>query len=736
MSFFPRTLLTSFLLIAHQHVVAIELPSSLVPASIMDSYENRQTKPLTCIKDVTAFVDKVAALPTATGPQRMSSSKAFVPVNRTQNQAPLQLLASCYIEVENYEKALSILMPLLKTPNTAIDRMRSLNLIAGSIPSSERPALNNQTLIKMMQDALVTIEQDKQFNFQHMGDLLNLSITKLALETHQYQLANKSLGIVKNNLKNTTNTKLFAWLAYYYGHYYYQINQQQLAIGHFQTANNLADSAKLIKLSSLVKKSLANLYQENHRYTHAISFASQRVEVLLKTENYVEQADSLIRFAVLKRQNNEFNQATIYLFNAIELIEKKNKKLLAYTYLELGRTYASMPNDIEKNAVLAQKYLQNARNLFKKLNRIEQQTESVLLLAQLNIRNKNTGLAILQLERVLALAKGDLPELRVKAFEMLALSYELAGDHQQANFYFKNFHTLQNAIKEKLFKLQQLKINEQFQLIEQTQQQIQLETKNNQLLLKNNRFENITYFVLILLLLSIVVITLFVRRTRELKESEYLASQKLQFNPRTKLPSHQLQVQNYEYQYQGKPLFYALVYLPFLNNLNANKGLFNSETIEIALGNELREYCADDTQVIQVRDNQLLFISEQADRGEAERFALDIECFFKKFTHKYKLQSQIASGIVAFPFLNNVSRAIAPERMLNLTSLALYGACQIQEKTQQSSWLELYAIEKIQPAFFDGDLWTLGQTGIDKGIVKIKSSHPTTTINWPILKRQ
>ena len=733
MSFLSRTLLISSLLIAHQHAVAIELPNNLIPASIMDSYKNRQLKPVSCIQSVTRFIDKVASLPSI--PDVANRDNVFGPVKKLQNQAPIQLLASCYIELEDYEKALSLLMPLLKTPSATIDDMRVLNLIAGSIPSSERPTLSNKTLIKMIQDSLVIIEQDKQLNVNHMDDILNLAMSKLALETHQYRLANKSLGIVKNNLKNSNNTKLFAWLAYFYGHYYDQINQQQLAIAHFQTANNLADNSNLIKLSSLVKKSLSSLYQQNHRYTRAIDFASQRVERLLTTENYVEQADSLIRFAILKRQNKEFNQATIYLFNALELIEKKNKNLLAHTYLELGRTYASMPSEFEKNSEMAQKYLQNARNLFKKLNRVEQQTESVLLLAQLNIRNKNTGLAILQLENVLALAKGDLPELRVKAFEMLALSYELAGDHQQANFYFKNFHTLQNAIKENLFRLQQLKINEQFQLIEQTQQQIQLETQNNELLLKNNRFESITYLVLILLLLSLVIITLFIRRIRELRDSEKLALQKLQYHPRTKLPSHQLQVQQYEYQYQGRRLFYALVHLPFLSNLNGAKGLFNSETIEMALGDELRQYFSDDTQVIQVRDNQLLFISEQAHRGEAEKFALDIEKFFHVFTQKHNLESHIASGIVAFPFLNNVSRAIAPERMLNLTSLALYGACQIQEKTQQSSWLELYAIEKIQPAFFDGDLWMLGQTGIDKGIVKLKSSHPTIPISWPILKR-
>jgi hypothetical protein len=45
----------------------------------------------------------------------------------------------------------------------------------------------------------------------------------------------------------------------------------------------------------------------------------------------------------------------------------------------------------------------------------------------------------------------------------------------------------------------------------------------------------------------------------------------------------------------------------------------------------------------------------------------------------------------------------------------------------------MYAIEKIQPAFFDGDLWLLGQAGIDNGIVKLKCSHSNIAISWPEL---
>ena len=733
MNFFSRALLSGLLLSISHSASAIGLVDTMIPASIKKSYETRQLEPLTCIKSVSKFIDKVAALPP---PVNTRSSENLLTNNkRVPNNAPTHLLASCYIELEDYEKSLALLMPLLKNPSVTPDEIRTLNLIASEIPESERPQLSNETLINMMRNALKLIETEKRKNKNHLGDILNLSITKLALETHQYKLANQSLSKVKQSLKNSKETELLAWLAYFYGHYYDQINQQQLSITNFQNANSMADKLKLIKLSSLVKESLSNLYQQKHRYKRAIDFASQRVELLLPTENYVEQADSLLKFAILKRQNKEFNQSLIYLFNAMELVEKKHKTLLAYIYLELGRTYASIPFDLEKNTDLAQKYLQNARHHFQKLNKLEQQTESILLLAQLNIRSQDTGLAILQLENVLTLAKDNFPELRVKAFEMLALSYELSGDHQQANFHFKNFHSLQNAIKEKLFALQQLKINEQFQLIEQTQQQIQLETKNNELLLKNNRFKNVAYVTTLLLLISLLIILVFLRRTKKLVISEQSARKKSQTHPRTKLPSHRAQVQDDNLQYQGKPLFYALVHIPFLSNLNGSKGLFSSEKIETALGEELKANFSQHTLVTQVRDNQLLFISEQAHHGEAKKFAQDIEAFFHSFAESYSLDGQVASGVVAFPFLNNVSRAIAPERMLNLTSLALFGACQIREDVDESSWLELYAIEKIQPAFFDGDLWILGQAGIDKGIVKLKSSHPGTTINWPELNR-
>ncbi len=157
----------------------------------------------------------------------------------------------------------------------------------------------------------------------------------------------------------------------------------------------------------------------------------------------------MIQLAILKANNDQKNEALIYLFNALELIQdKKHSPLLAHIYLELGRTYSryvaksdtsyALNSKNQKERLLAQKYLQNARYHFTRLKEVRYQIESLLLLAQLNMINDDPALAILQLEKVLKLAPNGYLELRARAFDMLASSYEFTGNHQQAITYFKN----------------------------------------------------------------------------------------------------------------------------------------------------------------------------------------------------------------------------------------------------------------------------------------------------------
>ncbi|PKG38514.1 tetratricopeptide repeat protein [Psychromonas sp. Urea-02u-13] len=714
-------------------ILAIELLDAHIPAPLKNAYHGRYKAPEICIETSKGYIKNQQAFDMNSAPITDESDELA-----NNGALPVQLLAFCYAQIEEYQQAYLLLSSLLKQQTFSHEQLRTLNILASEIPEEKRLEFSNQLLIKIFTTSLKKLEASPFVNAPNLEVQLLLTITKLSLQSNQYRSANLALESAKTLLKNKQNTKLHGWLTYYYGLYYEKINQQQLAVSNLFTADKLAEKHNFIKLSGQAKKSIADLYQKKHLFSRAIDFASRRVELYIQTNNTIKQAGSLIQLAILKKQNNEKNQALIYLFNALELIQnKKNSSLLAHIYLELGRTYSGhvTNKDKQKERLLAQKYLQNARYHFTRLKEVRYQIESLLLLARLNIINDDPALAILQLEKILRLSAGNYPTLRVQAFEMLASSYEITGNHQQAILHFKNFHALQNSIKERLFTLQQLQINEQLQLVERTQQQRQLEIENNDLQNTNARFKTLTYGAITLLVISLLSFFYILICNRKLTESDSRSQRQLSFHPRTKLPSQQAQGNEFNYIYHDEPLYYALVNIPFLSQLNELSGIFSGAKLERKLGQALTIFFTNSADIFQIRDNQILFISKQKGHQSAQDFTVKIEQFFMLFTEKYDLPNNISIGIVAFPFLNNVSRAITPTRMLNLSSLALFGASQLRDHYQGNSWLELYAIDNLQPAFFDGDLWTLGQLAIQKGVVKINSSHQNHTFYWPELDK-
>jgi len=728
-SVFIALLMLSFPVVSQ----AVEFLDANVPVSLKNAYYGRYRMPNTCIESTERYISDKQGVKNNTTPVRNN----LAAINKG-NVLPVQLLAFCYSQVEDYQQTYQLLSQLLKDLDFSPEQLRTLNLIASEIPEAFRPNFSNQTLINTFTGSLQKMEKSYFADSPSLKTKLLLTISNLSLDSDQYRSANIALAAAKEVLNKHPNEQLKGWLAYYYGIYYAKINQQQLAISNLFAANKIATKHHFTQLSGETKKSIADLYQQKHLFNRAIDFASQRVELYMKTKNTIKQADSLIQLAILKEKNKEKNQSLIYLFNALELIQdKKHSELLAHVYLELGRTYSSyvINKDYQKERLLAQKYLHNARNHFTRLKDVRYQIESLLLLAQLNIINEDPALAILQLENILKLSTNNYPELRVRAFDMLASSYELTGNHQQAIVHFKNFHSLQNRIKERLFALQQLQINEQLQLIERTQQQRQLEIENNVLKKSNSQFKSLSYGTLLLLIIIILSLIKILFNHRKLVKAENRSQRLLNFHPRTKLPAHKVKGDAFNYSYYGEPLYYALINIPFLSQLNMHCGLFFGAKLEAELGQNLLDFFTENVSIFQVRDNQILFISEQKDHDNAQDFAQKIELFFIQFTDQHNLPNMTSIGIVAFPFLNNVSRAITPIRMLNLTSLALFGASQLRDEYQQNSWLELYAIDNLQPAFFDGDLWLLGQKAIQKGIVKINSSHQNHQIDWPVLKQ-
>jgi len=723
-----RSLFALILLHISLSTLAIELIDVKVPITLKKAYDLRYSDPLNCAELTNQYIIQQKAF--------KINNKGIIEESQPIGGVylfPMQLLAFCYAQIEDYGNALNLLQPLLKNPSLSGDEIRTLIMIALDIPEEARPQLSNLSLLKILSETESSIQKTPLKETPDLAITLQLAIAKLSLQENHYRDALGALEKAKKEIKGNQNIELHAWLSYYYGLYYDQINQQQLAASFFLLANQLANKHDFIELSGQVKNSIANLYQKKYRFSTALDFTKQRIELYLGTQNKVKQAESLIQFAVLKRQNNENNEALIYLFNALDLIENnKHSALLAHVYLEIGRTYLANKNTESNNneLELAQKYLQNARFHFTRLDKPRYQIESLLLLAQLNLLNKDPALAILQLEKVLQLSTNNYLSLRVQAFEILALSYEITGDLQQAILHFKNFHALQNRIKERLFELQQLQISEQLALFEKTQQQEQLEIENTQLQRTTERFKTLAHSSMVLLTLVTLLLGYVYIANKKLSKSSQLAQQQLAVHPRSKLPVQYDDSDKFNAACHAEPLYYALVQIPFLIQINELLGLERATKIEEKLGEALKIYFTKHTDIFQLRDNQILFISKQTEHQSGGDFATKIMQFFTAFSTKNQLPNTVSCGVVAFPFLNNASRAITPRRILTLASLALFAASQIRAVKQQSSWVELYAIDNLQPAFFDGDLWVLGQAAIDKGIVKIRSSHTDCAINW------
>ncbi len=713
-----RTLCLVILLPLSQTATALALLDIKLPASLQSAFQSRNNDPLSCIDNVGQYMLQKGL---AQGSEEESKTRLVY-------ASATHLQAFCYAQIEDYASSLSLLQPLLEKGTASAEQITTLNIIALEIPEEERRQLTNQQLLAM----LYTGAQKTAMASPEQAVILQLTIAHLSLQINRYRDAYTALQTAQELIRKKHHKELYAWLNYYYGLYYEQINQPQLSISSFLTANTLADKHSLIKLSGQVKRALADVYQKKHRLQTALDFSSQQVELYQRTANTSKQAASLIQHAILKRQNNENNQSLIYLFNALELIQiNKNSALLAQLYLELGHSYLNSKNEQSKHLQLAQKYLQNARFHFTRLNKPRYQIESLLLLAKLNIMKNDPALAILQLEKVLQLSENNYLSLRAQAFEMLALSYEITGNHQQANRHFKNFHALQERLKEYFFELQQLQISEQLQLFENTQQQKQLQVQNTQLQKTAKRYQTLAYSAISLLILISLLFFYTLKRNKKLNNAHQDAQQRLAFHPRTKLPFQYVDSHHFQYTYHGKPLYYALLNIPFLSQLNELLGTYGAMKIERKLGEELQMYFKCNVDIFQFRGNQILFIAKQKEYKNAGDFAQNIENFFTSFCKKQQLSSTVSCGIVAFPFLNNASRALSPSKTLNLSSLALFAASQIRKQKQQSSWVELYAIDNLQPAFLNGDLWRLGQRAIDKGIIKINTSHPGFKFNWP-----
>ncbi len=730
------------------HILFIGLISVIFPAygydditslslndELQAAYDLRITAPLKCIELVDAYLSHNKSQLQQTK-QGFVFNDAFSLASNNSSSIinAFQIKSRCYKKLKNIDQALvniEIAIELAQTSSLAFELAQS-KLSYGNL-------LFNHTQRHV--DALLEVQQaslqadgSSHPKTPELQLSIHLALADFYTQKDKFQQANQELESAKAIANKLDKPQLIAWLNYYWGRYYIRISQPQLALSHFVDAKSMAENEDNFLLIAKATYEIADIYRlQGNKLDKALHYANLSANAYQDLGDERELAYAQIYMAILHRQNQEYSLSMVYFWNAGDLLKGlQDLTGSALCNFEMGKTFLKMHSVDE-----ARNYLNLARFQYSKMDDTKMLADTLLLLGRLNIEQGEAGIARIQLEKVLALSESlSFLEQRERAYELLAAAYELTGHYKKAIENFKQFHALQTKIKQLEFTLEQNKFNEQYQLIERTQQITVLEQDNQKL---TSKLES---FLLICVVIATVLLVLLYRyirnwlKLKQLKSSTKQLVEQLSHHPYTLLPwwSSQLKAQRmYQAKEQTEAQYYALISIDFLTDLYEKYGALKAQRIEKEFGLHLQSQQAEQGTFYQVRDNQLLYICKRDGNIHAETLANFLTETLNQFSYKYELSLGIAIGIVNHPFLPKAEAAIDHKRVSDLACLALLGAKQLQSP-EQSAWLELFAIDCPQAAFFNGDIWQLGQQAIAKGLVKINCSGDKNQIVWPIIQ--
>jgi len=711
------------------------------------------TDPARCVQITTAFLTRAA-----NNPQQIISNRQEFGYREpilsystvAQNIGAYLLKGECLLQLGQYQASQQVLdkamaqadqeqRPELKAYGLYL-KIRSQTLKPGNQHNS-LPLLE-QLAAQLAQPAL------KQNQLQVYG---RLQRTSYDIEHHRFDDAKTHLAEARIWAAQNQNPLASAWVSAISGDLYRALQQPQLALGEYidakQQAKNLNDPLFLGLLSNQVVK----LYQQEQEPQKALQYANEAANYFHSIGNPSLLCDSLIVLARLNREQGDLNMALVYFFNALDLLDEGNHRpQTTLIKFEIGKTYLQ-----SGNLSLASNYLNAARQSHDLNDAKEPQIDTLLLLGELYLKKQEAAIAILQLEnaRTLANQLGD-TRRQFEVFRLLSLAYEQKGYIRQALDSYKRFHRLGEEVRQQELAQEQAAIRDNYVRVERVQHIKELEQQLSDSQHQQERYlwSSITTSLLLALFIYLFfTVWLKLRTTRlQLKRT----GEALLIEPRSGLANWQRlmnrwpremvkrQLKSDRWYLSEAPgnefddkLHYLLFKVPFMVNMLERHGYQASRDIEQAFGAYLDTLTPQDGRIYDLRDGHILYVVPQRHVAHLHQLAGELLQAMTSFPCNYPLDRHISLGIVSHPFLPKAATALDHHGLFDLCYLALSGAIQLSEKYQQNAWLELAAIDCQQAAFFNGDVWQCGLMAIDKGLVKVNSSHEKQWVNWRSLAR-
>ncbi|WP_421214422.1 tetratricopeptide repeat protein [Aeromonas jandaei] len=732
----------------------LDLDKEQLSVDLQQAQSLVQTDPARCVQITSAFLTRAANNPQQIISNRQEFGYREPILNYStiaQSVGAYLLKGECLLQLGQYQatqQALDKAMDLADKENLPELKAHGLYLKIRSQLLKPDHQSSSRPLLSELEEQL-TAPNLKQSQLQIYSRLLR---TSYDIDNQQLEDAKVHLAEARNWAAKAGYPLASAWVSAISGDLYRALQQPQLALGEYidaqQQARNLNDPLFLGLLSNQIVK----LYQQEQEPQKALQYANEAANYFHSIGNPSLLCDSLIVLARLNRDQGDLNLALVYFFNALDLIDEgSNRPQSSLLKYEIGKTYLQ-----SGNLSLASNYLNAARQSHELNDAKEPLIDTLLLLGELYLKKQEAAIAILQLENARALADqiGD-TRRQYEVFRLLSLAYEQKGFLRQALDSYKRFHRLGEEVRQQEIAQEQAAIRDNYVHVERVQHIKELEQQLSQSQHQQERYlwSSITTSLLLALFIYLFFTLWLKLRTARLQAKR--TGEALLIEPRSGLANWQRlmnrwpremakrQLKSERWYLSEEPtsefddkLHYLLFRVPFLLNVREQHGYQASSEIEQAFGAYIETLTPQDGRIYDLREGHLLYVVPQRHVANLHQLAGDLLIAIAAFPCNYPIDRRVSLGIVSHPFLPKAATALDHHGLFDLCYLALSGAIQLSEKHQQNVWLELAAIDCQQAAFFNGDVWQCALMAIDKGLVKVNSSHEKQWVNWHQLARK
>ncbi|CAJ1809495.1 hypothetical protein PEKONANI_01508 [Aeromonas jandaei] len=732
----------------------LDLDKEQLSVDLQQAQSLVQTDPARCVQITSAFLTRAANNPQQIISNRQEFGYREPILNYStiaQSVGAYLLKGECLLQLGQYQatqQALDKAMVLADKENLPELKAHGLYLKIRSQLLKPDHQSSSRPLLSELEEQL-TAPNLKQSQLQIYSRLLR---TSYDIDNQQLEDAKVHLAEARNWAVKAGYPLASAWVSAISGDLYRALQQPQLALGEYidaqQQARNLNDPLFLGLLSNQIVK----LYQQEQEPQKALQYANEAANYFHSIGNPSLLCDSLIVLARLNRDQGDLNLALVYFFNALDLIDEgSNRPQSSLLKYEIGKTYLQ-----SGNLSLAGNYLNAARQSHELNDAKEPLIDTLLLLGELYLKKQEAAIAILQLENARALADqiGD-TRRQYEVFRLLSLAYEQKGFLRQALDSYKRFHRLGEEVRQQEIAQEQAAIRDNYVHVERVQHIKELEQQLSQSQHQQERYlwSSITTSLLLALFIYLFFTLWLKLRTARLQAKR--TGEALLIEPRSGLANWQRlmnrwpremakrQLKSERWYLSEEPtsefddkLHYLLFRVPFLLNVREQHGYQASSEIEQAFGAYIETLTPQDGRIYDLREGHLLYVVPQRHVANLHQLAGDLLIAIAAFPCDYPIDRRVSLGIVSHPFLPKAATALDHHGLFDLCYLALSGAIQLSEKHQQNVWLELAAIDCQQAAFFNGDVWQCALMAIDKGLVKVNSSHEKQWVNWHQLARK